>query len=52
MWFPLARKLVVISEGVNFGMHQGSVEVIGEDFAGVFPSETQENVMIPTRFGR
>jgi hypothetical protein len=47
-----SRKLVVISEGVNFGMHQGGVEGIGEGFAGVFTPETQENIVIPSRFGR
>ncbi len=47
-----SRKLVGISEGVNSGMHQGGVEVIGEGFASIFTSETQENIVIPMRFKR
>jgi hypothetical protein len=44
-------ELVVISEGVDSGISESEVEVVGEVLSRVFASETQEDVVGPAGMG-
>lgn len=45
-------KPVFISKGVNSSLLEGTIEVVNEVLAGVFTTETKEDIMAPTRIGR